>query len=152
MKKQVLSIIVCLLVTVIVQAAEVSSIIALSSDGSENSYELATVQRIMVGENSMIIEREGADVLNVRCVIFAEQMETSLIAPDFADVQLFVYPNPVAEVLCIDGVEAGSVFSIYDLHGHLLMQTLENQFDVSMLIHGSYLIKINDCVVKFVKK
>ncbi len=140
-----------------IQAAEVHAIITISNDGSETKYELATVQKVTFAESGMVVEckNTAAKVENVRCISFSTIATTPDITTNnsaLEGTELFVYPNPVAETLRIDGAEAGSTFIIYDLQGRTLLQTTEPQVNVSSLAQGSYLIKIGNQVVKFVKK
>ncbi len=139
-----------------IQAAEVPAIITISNDGSETKYELATVQKVTFAESGMVVERKNAaaKVENVRCISFSTIATPDIITNNstLEGTELFVYPNPVAETLRIDGAEAGSTFTIYDLQGRTLLQTTEPQVNVSSLAQGSYLIKIGNQVVKFVKK
>ena len=159
MKTKFASLLVAVFAAAAMQAAEVPAIITISNDNQEGKYQLASVQQITFSEGSMTVVRknDAGNVSNVRCVKFGatiddseSQTPTEIAALEGAD--LFVYPNPVAQTLRIDGAEAGSTFTIYDLQGRTLMQTIENQIDVSSLAQGSYLLKVNDQVVKFIKK
>ena len=135
-------------------AAEVPAIITISNDGGEAKYELATVQQIVPTEGSFTLKRTAgeADVTNVRCLSFGtmDVAPTGIAPTDKA--MLYIYPNPVAETLRIDGAAAGSTLVVYDLQGRILLQITENQLNVSALAEGTYLLKVNNQVVKFVKK
>ncbi len=137
-------------------AAEVPAIITISNDDVEAKYELATVQKIVPTEGSFTLKRTvgEADVTNVRCIIFGTMDSPDITTNNsvLEGAELFVYPNPVAETLRIDGAEAGSTFVVYDLQGRTLLQTTESQLNVSALAEGTYLLKVNNQVVKFIKK
>ncbi len=135
-------------------AAEVPAIITISNDDVEAKYELATVQQIVPIDGSFTLKRtaEEADVTDVRCLIFGtmDNTPTGIVPTD--EAMLYIYPNPVAETLRIDGAAAGSTLVVYDLQGRTLLQTTENQLNVSALAEGTYLLKVNNQVVKFIKK
>ena len=73
--------------------------------------------------------------------------------------ELFIYPNPVADQLCLHGItETVDVF-IYDISGKLYRQIAGfngGNIDVLELASGVYFVKINgECenrVIKFVKR
>jgi alpha-N-acetylglucosaminidase len=71
--------------------------------------------------------------------------------PELSDKSgLSVFPNPVNGTLSIR--KAGnSTVSLYTLTGTLLLQTKENQIDMSMYAVGSYLLQCGDKVVKIIK-
>ena len=135
-------------------AAEVPAIITISNDDVEVKYELATVQQIVPTDGSFTLKRtaEEADVTDVRCLIFGTMDNTPTGIAPTDEAMLYIYPNPVAETLRIDGAAAGSTLVVYDLQGRTLLQTAENQLNVSALAEGTYLLKVNNQVVKFIKK
>ena len=63
-----------------------------------------------------------------------------------------VYPNPVNDMLYIDGVE-GQWVRVYDNTGRLVMDELyKGHLDVSGLAQGIYAVTVSNSTVKFVKK
>ncbi|TLX75583.1 glycosyl hydrolase family protein [Labilibacter sediminis] len=65
---------------------------------------------------------------------------------------LSIYPNPVNDVLYISGLKKETTVTIYNASGHQLLHTVTaNQVNVSQLLKGLYLIKINNKVLKFSK-
>ncbi len=135
-------------------AAEVPAIITISNDDVEAKYELATVQQIVPTDGSFTLKRtaDEADVTDVRCLIFGTMDNTPTGITPTDEAMLYIYPNPVVETLRIDGAAAGSTLVVYDLQGRTLLQTTENQLNVSALAEGTYLLKVNNQVVKFIKK
>lgn len=71
--------------------------------------------------------------------------------PPHVDFKL--YPNPVTDVLYIDGVQDGSLIHIYDSSGRKVMApNLEHHcIPVSNLNNGLYFIVIDNLRAKFVK-
>lgn len=59
-----------------------------------------------------------------------------------------IYPNPATELLHIEGAE-GELKTIYSITGQKLLQSRENQINISNLRSGLYLIKIGNAVQKF---
>lgn len=78
------------------------------------------------------------------------------ILPKF---EIEVYPNPVADVLHIKGVELNklSKIQIYNINGNLIkeldkLSIFDNNINVSLLESGMYLIKLDENTIKFIKK
>ena len=66
--------------------------------------------------------------------------------------QLKAYPNPVSDVLTIVTEATGS-YSIFNLLGQQILRgaLLAKEIDVSALPEGSYILKVGEEQVKFVK-
>ena len=83
-------------------AEDVSAVIAISADGSELIYEMATVQKITFVQgaetSSMTIDRKGthSDVTGLRCVMFGTRnlLPTELESVIDDDTKVYVFPNP----------------------------------------------------------
>ncbi len=61
------------------------------------------------------------------------------------------YPNPVKDILHINGAGDNSNIEIYNTSGALLMETRGNKVDTKALHQGVYYIKINQTISKFIK-
>ena len=135
-------------------AAEVPAVIALSSDGVEMRYELSSVQRIVFDAGGMTLQRtaEAGDVSGVRCVLFGTMEQTPTALAETREAALCVYPNPVQHYLCVEGAAADATCTVYDLQGRALLHSAAQHIDVTALQQGSYLLKINDQIIKFIKK
>lgn len=133
------------------------ALVALSADGSETVYELASVGKITF-DGQMVVEDKQGQVLQdgVSCVLFAErEMETALPQVESQSAQLFVFPNPVVEQLTVTGTAAQMPLRLFDINGRLLnvFETSDGQtqINVSNLTKGNYLLQIGNQVVKFIK-
>ncbi len=132
------------------RAATVPAVIAVSADGAETRYELASVQRIVFDAGGMTLKTEAGDVNGVRCVLFGTMDQTALA--ETREAALYVYPNPVQHYLCVEGAAAGAICTVYDLQGRALLHSAAQKIDVTALQQGSYLLKINNQIIKFIKK
>jgi len=56
--------------------------------------------------------------------------------------QARTFPNPVSDMLIIDGIELASV-EIYDENSRLVLRSNNQRVNISMLNNGMYLVKIN---------
>lgn len=84
---------------------------------------------------------------------------TSLAVSDVkADSKIQIFPNPVADVIRISGIDNGQSVQIYNMAGQLVKsEVFDNKINVSQLTSGIYLLKINTKnfqthEFKFVKK
>lgn len=76
---------------------------------------------------------------------------------EYVDKEIKVYPNPVTSILNIKVSDNKDYYyKIYNMSGQLVKQGkfVNNQTDLSSLISGAYLVRINDSesVVKIIKK
>ena len=141
-------------------AEDVSAVIAISADGSELIYEMATVQKITFVQgaetSSMTIDRKGthSDVTGLRCVMFGTRnlLPTELESVIDDDTKVYVFPNPVQNELRITGVEENVIVTVYNLNGQCILQSVGNSVNVSALVSNTYFLKINNQIVKFIKK
>ena len=63
-----------------------------------------------------------------------------------------VSPNPTSEIIHISGVSVNETFIIYDMSGAIVMESEENDINVSELNSGSYVISTSKGnKVKFLK-
>lgn len=133
------------------------ALVALSADGSETVYELASVGKITF-DDQMVVEDKQGQILQdgVSCVLFAErEMEMALPQVESQSAQLFVFPNPVVEQLTVTGTDAQMPLRLFDINGRLVnvFETSDGQtqINVSNLTKGNYLLQIGNQVVKFIK-
>lgn len=67
-----------------------------------------------------------------------------------------IYPNPAIDFISVQGLEAESTYSIYDVAGLLIDQGQLNansaKVNVAALKSGTYLLKVNNQALPFIKK
>ena len=68
------------------------------------------------------------------------------------DTKVYVFPNPVQNELRITGVEENVIVTVYNLNGQCILQSVGNSVNVSALVSNTYFLKINNQIVKFIKK
>lgn len=136
-------------------ANEVTKCVAVSADGSEITYLLANVQRIEVQANDVqgkmtILQKDGNKVGNYQKILFATSTSTSL--EENKELQIFVFPNPVSHTLNIQGVDENTSLEVYNLTGKSVIKDKGTELDVTSLNQGTYILRINNQYVKFIKK
>ena len=136
------------------RAATVPAVIAVSADGAETRYELASVQRIVFDAGGMTLQRktDAGNVSGVRCVLFGTMEQPPTALAEAGEATIYAYPNPVQNYLRIEGVAADATCTVYDLQGRALLHSAAQKIDVTTLQQGSYLIKLNNQIIKFIKK
>ncbi len=70
----------------------------------------------------------------------ATDKDTDVISLKSTNIK--VYPNPTKSMLYIKGIE-GATYSIVNSVGYTVLTSLDNQIDISSLINGYYILKIN---------
>ena len=136
-------------------ANEVTECVAVSADGNETTYLLADVQRIEVQADNetgkmTILQKDGTKVGNYQKILFAQSSLTSL--DDQEELQIFVFPNPVSHTLNIQGVDENTSLEVYNLTGKSVIKDKGTELDVTSLNQGTYILRINNQYVKFIKK
>ncbi len=154
MKLKLLFAMLILFVSSIIYATEVSNLVAVSADGSETTYLLVDVQRIEVQADNekgkmTILQKNGTKVGSYQKILFAEP-QTGIEELGISSV--FIYPNPVTNTLFIQGVEDEAILEVYNLTGKSVLKDKGTELDVTSLTQGTYILRINNQYVKFIKK
>lgn len=135
-------------------AGEVSGIIAISSDQSTTSYVLSDVQRINVyadqTDGSMtIVTKNGNEEGDYQKLLFASVTTT---IDNVEEPHVYVYPSPVVNTLYVKGVDQTDTrLAVFDLNGRCLLQKQGNEVEVASLTKGTYILRVNNHSVKFIK-
>ena len=137
--------------------AQTTTMMTLSADGCENSYSLALVQRILFhesGNNSTmsILQKDGDETSNVRRILFAKSEDVPTSVEESGVAQVYAFPNPVTSMLYIQGIDADASLNVFSLTGSLVLQSSGTELNVSELPRGTYLLQIENQVIKFIKK
>ena len=135
-------------------AEESENMVAVSADGNKTTYALATVSRINViadanSASMTVVDKDGNQFAGYVKILFAEK-ETSIEELDFT--QVYVFPNPVVNTLTIHGVDENTPLEVYNLTGASVLQDKGTELDVTSLSQGTYILRINNQYVKFIKK
>lgn len=81
--------------------------------------------------------------------------DNALSVLDLSQQQFALYPNPAKNDINIKGIDKATDFTIYFTDGKLVRQGIyqpEKSINISELVPGTYIFKINDKNVKFLKK
>ena len=154
MKLKLLFSVLALSVASFLYATERESMVAVSADGDKTTYALATVSRINViadanSASMTIVDKDGNEFAGYVKILFAEK-ETSIEELGFT--QVYVFPNPVVNTLTIQGVDENTPLEVYNLTGKSVLKDKGTELDVTSLSQGTYILRINNQYVKFIKK
>ena len=135
-------------------ANEVNSFVAVSADGDNTTYALADVKRIDVNATATsasmtVLLNDGTTEGTYTKLLFAKDI-TSI--EEVGEVSVYVFPNPVSNTLNIQGVDDTASLSVYSLSGKRLLKEQGTEIDVTSLTQGTYILRINNNYVKFIKK
>lgn len=138
-------------------SAQVPSVVAITSDGDESEYRLAVVEEILFetnqGSSSMtLVGKDGFQVGRIQTLLFATIQDVPTSIDESAETQVYAYPNPVVNTLNVLGVSDTEPLFVYDLSGKCLMTERGNKVEVSNLTKGTYILKVNNQCIKFIKK
>lgn len=81
--------------------------------------------------------------------------DNTLSVSDLSKQQFALYPNPAKNEINIKGIDKSTDFAIYFTDGKLVKRGTyqpEKSINISELVPGTYIFKINDKNVKFLKK
>lgn len=154
MKLKLLFSVLALSVASFLYATERESMVAVSADGDNTTYALADVSRINViadanSASMTIVDKDGNEFAGYVKILFAEK-ETSIEELGFT--QVYVFPNPVVNTLTIQGVDENTPLEVYNLTGKSVLKDKGAELDVTSLSQGTYILRINNQYVKFIKK
>lgn len=153
MKLKTFTTFLLLLLASLLYANEVSNIVAVSADGDNTTYALAEVNRINViadanSASMTIVDNDGNQYAGYVKILFAEA-PTDIEELGFT--QVYVFPNPVVNTLNIQGVDENTPLEVYNLTGKSLLKDKGTELDVTSLSQGTYILRINNQYVKFIK-
>jgi hypothetical protein len=152
--KKIYAFLWCLFVTSGMYATDGITMLAVSSDGNDAFYFLPEVQRIEVSERGeepfmIVLSKDGNRKSNVQRILF-DRVQTEIAG--IGVVSVYVYPNPVAHTLYIQGLTEPAHLAVYNLGGKCYMQEKGTEIDVTALQQGTYILSVNQQYVKFIKK
>lgn len=135
-------------------ANEVTQCVAVSADGYKTSYVLADIQRIEIkatdSKASMtILDKNGNYSAEYQKILFAES-NTGI--EELGISSFFVFPNPVSNTLYIQGVDEYAALEVFNLTGKSVIEGKGTELDVTSLNQGTYILRINNQYLKFIKK
>ena len=138
-------------VTTAVQAADM---VGIRADNSKETFPIANVLSVKFQGGDLptmdVIKTDGESSNGFRSLVFSNGEFSSVSSISSATVSVF--PNPVEDIIYVDGIDKDAEIIVMDLAGKQLMQAKARQINVSSLQTGSYLLKVNDKIVKFLKK
>lgn len=154
MKLKLLFSVLALSVASFLYAEESENMVTVSADGDKTTYALATVSRINViadanSASMTVVDKDGNQFAGYVKILFAEK-ETSIEELGFT--QVYVFPNPVVNTLTIQGVDENTPLEVYNLTGKSVLKDKGAELDVTSLSQGTYILRINNQYVKFIKK
>jgi hypothetical protein len=140
---------------IVVHARNEQQMIAISADANETNYLLAAVERVDVvltnkDASLSVVGKDGFTQLQVQKLLFPKENVSAI--GQVGEMAVFVYPNPVEHTLQIAGAEAETQLQVYNLAGELIVQCQGEQVEVTSLEKGTYILRVNNQYVKFIKK
>lgn len=138
-------------------SAQVPSVVAITSDGNEYEYRLESVEEILFetnrGSSSMtLVGKDGIQVEGIQTLLFGTIQDVPTSIDESGEAKVYAYPNPVINTLNVLGVANTEPLFVYDLSGKCLMTETGNKVEVSSLTKGTYILKVNNQCIKFIKK
>lgn len=154
MKLKLLFSVLALSLASFLYAEERENMVAVSADGNKTTYALATVSRINViadanSASMTVVDKDGNQFAGYVKILFAEA-PTDIEELGFT--QVYVFPNPVVNTLTIQGVDENTPLEVYNLTGKSVLKDKGAELDVTSLSQGTYILRINNQYVKFIKK
>ena len=138
-------------------SAQVPSVTAITSDGNEYEYRLVSVEEILFetnrGSSSMtLVGKDGIKMEGIQTLLFGTMQDVPTSIDESAEAKVYVYPNPVVNTLNVLGISDTEPLFVYDLSGKCLITERGIIVEVSSLTKGTYILKVNNQCIKFIKK
>lgn len=137
--------------------AQEPAIITVGADGSEQFYQLSLAQDIVFTgtqqhRTMQLTLSNGAQIDGITTVLFGQMdidIPTSITQSE--TVRVYAFPNPVVHTLHVHGVSDDATLRVFNLNGVQQLQTIGSHINVASLSAGTYLLQINNQIVKFIK-
>lgn len=136
-----------------------TNLIVEYKDQTKQTFSLGETGRIYFEDSNLFIDEGSGIAVNIELKNIQKLLINNDIASvidHFAGDKLYIYPNPANDFLnIVSSVSENLNIAVFSLSGKIVLQTLLNgsgQVDVSRLIPGFYVIKINDSTFKFSKQ
>ena len=138
--------------------AQQPAIITVGADGAEQSYQLSLAKEIVFTGTSSARSMQlnlldGTQVVGLIEVLFGSMdpdVPTNITGTDAPMV--YIFPNPVVATLYVSGVGDNTQLQVFDLSGKLIKSDTGSSISVAHLNQGTYLLRIENKVVKFIKQ
>jgi hypothetical protein len=143
--------------------AEEQKLVVKLKNGTENEQPLSNVQKITFNAGSMTIALKNGQtgpvsLSDIQKILFSQTgtgIEDNIANNDVVNL-LSVYPNPVQDVLFVEGVEENTVIRVFNIKGALFQTVIAKeqviQLNVSALQQGMYILQAGNQAIKFIKK
>ena len=121
-----------------------------NSGGSNNNRNSYSVGEIFIG-TVVKGQKSSSGIIGTFTTLVVESKKGS-ISPDQKDAD-FVYPNPTPNSIKFSKSHQGEVVYLFDLSGKVLIEEklTSDEFDISNIPIGNYLLKFGDKTVKIIK-
>ena len=137
-----------------------NSMLLKFNDATQKTTLLTTLKKISFADGNIVLNYVSgtSDAFAVSLVQKLQFSTASGTQDLFADAQsLLIYPNPVSDFISLKNAPKGALnVTIYRLDGSILLNSElssdAEQINVSGLIKGFYLLKVNNKAFKFTKK
>lgn len=138
--------------------AQVPAIIAVGADGQEQTYQLSLAKEIVFetagdAPTMQLNLLDGTQVVGLTEVLFGSMdpdVPTNITGTEAPMV--YIFPNPVVATLYVSGVGDNTQLQVFDLSGKLIKSDIGSSISVDNLQQGTYLLRIENKVVKFIKQ
>jgi hypothetical protein len=159
MRKKLLFIFAVIAPFLFYSIAGAQTLVVKLKNGTENELVLSTVQKITFSEGSMVITSKTGNsdsypLSDVQKILFSLLTGIKDIGND-AGNSISIYPNPVQDVLFVNGVAENTNINIFNTNGVLLQTTIAKektvQLNVGTLPPDIYLLQSGNQTVKFIK-
>ena len=121
-------------------------------------YSLDEIQKITFSETDVILKIHDGTQEFSPFSIWYFSTTISIPTDNTAEPEtvIHVHPNPVSDILYVEGKEPPGIISIYDVNGDRVISVnapeAKTSLDLSNLRSGFYFMKTNNQTVKIVKK
>lgn len=151
--------ILCLLVGVPIAQVTSQTMVVHKTDGSEQNIDLSLLRNFLLPSGSLLLNYKDNSSRNfslsdVKKLVFDASTGGK---PGLLSQELTLCPNPAKDKIYVYGLSADITnVKVFSVDGQCVISSnvasANNGVDVSGLVPGVYLVKVNSTVIKFVKQ
>jgi len=143
--------------------ANAQGLVIACKDGTERNVQLESIQNLIFANGNLLVKRTGGltETINLTSImkLYFNPLSTGINESTLTEntSKISVYPNPASNYIYFQNIQDNTApVNIYRIDGSIALQAQISSagkfLDISQLKYGIYLIKVNNQVLKLIKR